>query len=69
MKVTASAVTGRRFPRDAHTDRLIAFEQDAVAAPGPPARRSSRGDRPAPIPHFEPITGTTPILPDTKGPD
>lgn len=68
MKVTANAVTGRRFPRDAHADRLIVFEQDAVA-PEPPAPYASRGARPAPIPHFEPITGTTPVAPEAKRPE
>jgi nitroimidazol reductase NimA-like FMN-containing flavoprotein (pyridoxamine 5'-phosphate oxidase superfamily) len=69
VKVTASAVTGRRFPRDAHADRLIAFEQDAVAAPEPPAPHVSRGDRPAPIPHFGPPTGTTPVAPEPEQPE
>jgi len=69
VKVTASAVTGRRFPRDAHTDHLIAFEQDAVAPPEPQRPHASRGERPAPIPHFEPITGATPITPEPRRPE
>ncbi len=69
MKVTANAVTGRRFPRDAHAERLIPFEQDAVAAPEPPASHASRGDRPEPIPHFGPATGTTPVTPDAAQPE
>jgi len=69
MKVTATAVTGRRFRRDAaHTDRLIPFEEDAAAPADPEPRPRSRGERPEPIPHFGPPTGTTPVLPEDEPP-
>ncbi|MGN6217935.1 MAG: pyridoxamine 5'-phosphate oxidase family protein [Microbacterium sp.] len=68
MKVTANAVTGRRFPRDAHAERLIPFEQDAVV-PEAPVPHPSRGEPPARIPHFGPVTGTTPVTPESKRPE
>jgi|GEM_PF-310505 len=64
IKVVANTVTGRRFPQHASSsDPLRAFEGDATlpAAPEPPA--PARADRPAPIPHFGPRTGATPITP------
>lgn len=71
LKVTATSVTGRRFPRDAaHTDRLIPFEDDvsatAAADAAPPPR--ARGERPKPIPHFEPPTGAVPVRPEDEPP-
>ncbi|MBD3941227.1 pyridoxamine 5'-phosphate oxidase family protein [Microbacterium sp. NEAU-LLC] len=68
MKVTVNAVTGRRFPRDAHTERLIPFEQEAVAPAEQPSPRASRGDRPEPIPHFGPATGALPTTPPVEPP-
>lgn len=69
MKITASAVTGRRFRRDAmHTDRLIPFEEDAAAPADAAARPRARGERPEPIPHFGPPTGTTPVVPEDESP-
>jgi nitroimidazol reductase NimA-like FMN-containing flavoprotein (pyridoxamine 5'-phosphate oxidase superfamily) len=62
MKVVANSVTGRRFPAHAgRTDPLVAFQGDATL-PGPDgAPPPPRGQRPAPIPHFGPRTGATPI--------
>jgi hypothetical protein len=64
MKVTANTVTGRRFPSHAgRTGPSIAFEGDATL-PTAGGQRPARGERPAPIPHFEPRTGATDTVPD-----
>ena len=55
VRVTAATITGRRFPVHAgHSGRLVAFEGDATLPMGSDAVPSARGDRPEPIPHFEP---------------
>ena len=52
LKVTASSITGRRFPKIARPTPPV------YAVPVTEAARSRhqelRGERPAPIPHFEP---------------
>jgi nitroimidazol reductase NimA-like FMN-containing flavoprotein (pyridoxamine 5'-phosphate oxidase superfamily) len=71
VKVTANAVTGRRFPVHAgRSGRLLAFEGDPSLPTTADAQRSTRGDRPEPIPHFGPRPGGDhgPPAPDA-GPD
>jgi nitroimidazol reductase NimA-like FMN-containing flavoprotein (pyridoxamine 5'-phosphate oxidase superfamily) len=69
MKITASTVTGRRFSRAAaHADRLVAFEEDAAAPADPKQRPRARGERPDPIPHFGPSTGTIAVPPADEPP-
>ncbi|WP_194397085.1 pyridoxamine 5'-phosphate oxidase family protein [Microbacterium atlanticum] len=69
VRVTAHAVTGRRFPTHAgRGGRLVAFEPDATAGTVPDAATTARGDRPEPIPHFEPRSGSD-AAPATRASD
>ncbi|GAA5201173.1 pyridoxamine 5'-phosphate oxidase family protein [Microbacterium jejuense] len=69
VKITISAITGRRFAVDVgRSDPAIAFEGEATR-PQPEEPHVPRGGRPAPIPHFEPITGATPITPAPRRPE
>ncbi|MFK4834969.1 pyridoxamine 5'-phosphate oxidase family protein [Microbacterium sp. ZW T2_14] len=68
IKITASTVTGRRFPkRSGRADPLIPFEGRvrAEAPPEPPHR--SRGDSPQQIPHHGPRPATAPHPVDAGG--
>lgn len=67
IKVVANAVTGRRFPAHAgRADEPVAFEGDAAPAAAAEASPQARGERPAPIPHFSPRTGTNPVVPGSE---
>ena len=55
IKITASTVTGRRFPkRSGRADPLIAFEGHVRADAPPEAPHRSRGEPPEAIPHHGP---------------
>ncbi|KAF2412288.1 hypothetical protein B1729_15860 [Microbacterium sp. B35-04] len=59
IKITASAVTGRRFPkRPGRADRLIPFEGRVRADDPPEPPHRSRGEPPQPIPHQGPRAST-----------
>ncbi|MDQ7876792.1 pyridoxamine 5'-phosphate oxidase family protein [Microbacterium sp. QXD-8] len=67
IKVVASTVTGRRFPtRAGRADSPLAFGGDAAAPSAPEAPAPVRGDRPEPIPHFGPRTGSHVVQPDAE---
>ncbi|HEY9309769.1 MAG TPA: pyridoxamine 5'-phosphate oxidase family protein [Microbacterium sp.] len=55
IKITATAVTGRRFPkRSGRADPLIPFEGRVRAEAPPEPPHPSRGESPQPIPHHGP---------------